>query len=338
MTETTRRAFIAATTTSLAALSAPGAALAVPRHDPVLVRRAAAYERARQIVDRWHATIFDPAAEAFKDAIAAVPHHTTVSSYSSNSGGTLHMTTASPANVAVARSILRDGEHKKRDDFWHCCEELCQAADDREAKLQQIQDDWRATGLSDRSDWLTDKCFDLYGEIYAYPARTLPDMIMKFESIQQHDGEGYPPEMILADLKRFAGLSMATSTVGPSLPYSEPADMPDLYALKAHGRCMEPRYSSGVLLVGDKRQEPKAGDVVIIHFRRDVAPQYGVPGWIKQLVQVAPDGDIITVEQINPPCRYVVPASHVAAMHKCIGTATSQGNGVASFRAEEGGS
>lgn len=204
MTETTRRAFIAATT-SIAALSTPALALAAPLHDPALVRGITAYERGRRIVDNWHATVFDPAAEAFKAAIDAVPHHTTALSYLSNSGRTLHMTTANASNVAVARSIVRDGEHKKRDDFWHCCEELCQAADDREAKLQRVQDDWRATGLSDRSDRLADKCFDLYGEVYAYPARTLPDMILKFEAIQQHDGEGYPPELILADLKRIEG-------------------------------------------------------------------------------------------------------------------------------------
>lgn len=204
MTDTTRRAFIAATT-SLAALSAPALASATPRHDPALVRRIAAYQRACEIVDGWHATVFNPASEAFQAALAAVPHHTTVASYESNRGGRHYMTTASASQVGIARSILRDGEHKRRDDFWRCCEELRQAANDREAKLQQIRDDWAATGLSERSNRLGDKCFDLYGEVYAHPARTLADMTLKFEAIQEHDGEGYPPELILADLKRIEG-------------------------------------------------------------------------------------------------------------------------------------
>jgi hypothetical protein len=203
MTETTRRAFIAATTT-LAALATPALATA-PRHDPALVRRIANYHRARQIVDAWHATVFDPAAEAFQAALAAVPHYTTVASYESKGRGRIHMTTASASLVGIATSIIRDGEHKKRDDFWNCCQELCQAVKDREAKLQQIRDDWAATGLSARSDRLGDKCFDLYGEIHVYPARTLADMALKFEAIQQHDGEGYPPELVLADLKRIEG-------------------------------------------------------------------------------------------------------------------------------------
>lgn len=125
---------------------------------------------------------------------------------------------------------------------------------------------------------------------------------------------------------------MATATISAALPYIDPADMPDLYALTAYGRCMEPLYTDGVLLVGDKHETAEPGDVVILHFRRDIAPHYGAPGWIKQLVQVEPDGGLITVEQINPPCRYVVPIDHVAAMHKCVGTATRGGKGIALFR------
>lgn len=117
-----------------------------------------------------------------------------------------------------------------------------------------------------------------------------------------------------------------------ALPYIDPADMPDLYAITGVGRCMEPLYSDGVLLVGDKRETPECGDVVILHFCRDIAPHYGVPGWIKRLVQTAPEGDLITVEQLSPPRRYSVPADHIAGMHKCVGTATSTGKGIAAFR------
>lgn len=120
------------------------------------------------------------------------------------------------------------------------------------------------------------------------------------------------------------------------LPYIDPADMPDLYALTGQGRCMEPLYMDGATLVGDKREKPEPGDVVIVHFHRDAARRYGFPGWIKRLVHVWPlqgEEALITLEQLNPPRRYLVPEGDVAAMHKCVGTATCTGDGFAAFRA-----
>lgn len=120
-----------------------------------------------------------------------------------------------------------------------------------------------------------------------------------------------------------------------SLPYVDPADMPDLYALTGKGTCMEPLFYDGDTLVGDKRDAPKPGDTVLVFFHRDVALRYGMPGWVKRLVHVWPvagEDDLITLEQINPPKRYVVPASHIVAMHKCVGKATSQGDGTALYR------
>lgn len=118
-------------------------------------------------------------------------------------------------------------------------------------------------------------------------------------------------------------------------PYIDPADMPDLYAITGKGRCMEPLFNDGSLLVGSKREKAKPGDTVIVFFRREIAPRYGMPGWVKRLVHVWPaagEDDLITLEQLNPPRRYIVPASHVAAMHKCVGTAISQNNGTALYR------
>lgn len=129
---------------------------------------------------------------------------------------------------------------------------------------------------------------------------------------------------------------MASTTTSPAMPYIDPADMPDLYAIAGHGRCMEPIYSDGQLLVADKREAPHRGDAVILHFTRQAAPHYGAPGWIKRLVRADGDGAIIIVEQLNPPQRYGIPATHIAAMHKCVGTATKQDDGRAAFRRPSG--
>jgi hypothetical protein len=129
-------------------------------------------------------------------------------------------------------------------------------------------------------------------------------------------------------------MATAPNQSGP-LPYIDPADMPDLYAIKGVGRCMEPLLADGALLVGDKRQLPEAGDTVIVHFRREIAPRYGIPGWIKRLAgPIPPTGfeGLIALEQLNPPKQYLVPSTHIAAIHKCVGTAESAGDGRALYK------
>lgn len=125
----------------------------------------------------------------------------------------------------------------------------------------------------------------------------------------------------------------------PVLPYIDPRDFPDIYAITGQGTCMEPLFADGDLLVGDKRQDPEPGDTVIIMFRRDVAPRYGFPGWIKRLVELwSIDGEetLITLEQLNPPRRYVISADDIVSLHKCVGTAVSTGEGTAAFRVPKG--
>jgi phage repressor protein C with HTH and peptisase S24 domain len=131
-------------------------------------------------------------------------------------------------------------------------------------------------------------------------------------------------------------MTMATAfKSNAALPYIDPADMPDLYAVTGYGRCMEPLYYDGSLLVGDKRENAESGDIVIVYFHRDIAQRYGVPGWIKRLAHVWPlngEETLFTLEQLNPPRRYIVPAGHIAAMHKCVGTALGTGEGTALYR------
>jgi hypothetical protein len=101
---------------------------------------------------------------------------------------------------------------------------------------------------------------------------------------------------------------------------------------------MEPLFADGSLLVGDKREAPAIGDAVILHFKREHAARYGVPGMIKRLTMALPpvgfDG-LIIVEQLNPPRQYAFPTAHVAAVHKIIGTAEHDSPGIARFNPKE---
>jgi hypothetical protein len=65
----------------------------------------------------WHETVFDPARTSYLEARGEVPHYTTVTSYMSNGGVQLHMSTSIGTHVAIATSILRDGGKNMVDTF-----------------------------------------------------------------------------------------------------------------------------------------------------------------------------------------------------------------------------
>ncbi len=204
MSDTTRRAFMAATTT-LAALSVPASALAAPRHDPGLLSCIEAHRRIDQIVDAWSETIFDPAYAAYKAARDAVPHYITKASWESKGGRVRHMTTADETDTNIVMPLRDGGSDYASDDFGRCCAELRQALNERNARLQRITDEWLATGLNERSDRLGDEWFAAMVAVRDYPVRTLPDLLLKVEKLQECEDNIYDLEGVLADLKRIEG-------------------------------------------------------------------------------------------------------------------------------------
>jgi hypothetical protein len=203
--DTTRRALIAGTA-SLTALAIPSAAHApAPAHDAGLLRRIAAFRRAKSISDGWHKTVYDPAAEAYKAARDAVPHHTTKASFENMYGKRMHLTTESTGAGRIVRTMQRDGETYGNDDFGACCKELEEALDAREAALGQIDSDWNAAGLCEHSNALCDHTFAALGEVYAYPVRTVADLTLKLETMREVDDDPIDVDDLLADLNRIAG-------------------------------------------------------------------------------------------------------------------------------------
>lgn len=139
-------------------------------------------------------------------------------------------------------------------------------------------------------------------------------------------------------------MATALNGAGSPLPFIHPDDMPDVYALRGVGTCMEPRVPDGSLVVMDKRQTPAPGDVVSVTFTREAAARWRLPGLLKMLALGLPPmnlvGDavgLIVVDQINPPRRYAIPTTDVLAVHKCLGTAETGSDGTVRFDTRKGG-
>lgn len=124
--------------------------------------------------------------------------------------------------------------------------------------------------------------------------------------------------------------------------------MADRYAMIGKGTCMEPLFRDGACLVFDKNQTPEDGDTVIVWFRAERVKPRQPQCVFKRLVgglppfgfpfSVSRDSDcepLVIVEMINPPRRFRIPASHILAVHKCIGVAESNGDGTARYHPQE---
>lgn len=130
---------------------------------------------------------------------------------------------------------------------------------------------------------------------------------------------------------------------GRELPFMHPDDMPDLYALRGYGDCMEPLISDGAIIVFDKREVPEAGDIVSIIFTREAAERWKLPGLVKRLAMALPPIEmdenaagnliaLVVVDQLNPPRRYCIRTTDVLAVHKFVGLAESNGVETAIYR------
>ena len=132
---------------------------------------------------------------------------------------------------------------------------------------------------------------------------------------------------------------------GAQFAINHPNELPDRYAMIGTGRCMEPYVMDGTCCVFDKREKPTHGDTIIVWFRPEHVPPGESQCLLKRLVGGLPpirfpfdmtEGSncepLVTVEMINPPRLFRIPASRVLAVHKCIGNAESNEDGTARFR------
>lgn len=98
----------------------------------------------------------------------------------------------------------------------------------------------------------------------------------------------------------------------------DPNILPDVYAMRMQGRCMEPTIMDGDLMKFSSVEPIASGDLVVIHRWRHATPPGDHQAIVKRFIGWArPDGVLVGMD--NPGRIFLVPMSAVRTIHKCIG-------------------
>lgn len=144
---------------------------------------------------------------------------------------------------------------------------------------------------------------------------------------------------------------MATAFKQPAPPvYIDPATVPDIYAAKGVGTCLEPVIADGTMLVFDRREEAKPGDFVGIWLRPEKVRPGEPQQIVKRLVSALPPiplpyvadlssnaVPIVVVEMLNPRRTMWLKATDILAVHRRVGVAEVTPDGGARFNRKTGG-
>lgn len=110
--------------------------------------------------------------------------------------------------------------------------------------------------------------------------------------------------------------------------------LPDRYAMRLKGHCLDPELMDGAFIEFSKSEAPKVGDFVILFRRPEFVAEGQTQCLIKRLATMIPPyvtwpwkehpesevRALVFVEQLNPPRIYQVRCSDLLAIHKCVGT------------------
>ncbi len=121
----------------------------------------------------------------------------------------------------------------------------------------------------------------------------------------------------------------------PDGRFFDPAKLPQRYAMRCDGDCMEPDYHNGDVLIFDRTAKASPGDCVVAWRRPECTPAGQWPAIVKRLVWApdwvrlpytpGPHANVqlnIVLEYINPTAtRITVRCSEVLAIHRCLGAA-----------------
>lgn len=117
------------------------------------------------------------------------------------------------------------------------------------------------------------------------------------------------------------------------VPFLDPALLPDEYALRIRGDCMEPILLDGSAVLVDRRLPYKSGDLVAIYLRPEtVQPGHGnvilkrmisLPPWVKAFpYRDSPASTALAallVEMLNPQRFFGIRCADILAIHHCVG-------------------
>ena len=127
----------------------------------------------------------------------------------------------------------------------------------------------------------------------------------------------------------------ATGLSRDTFPMLDPERLPDRYAMICQGKCLEPLYMDGSVLVFDKQQPLHTGDFVLLFRRPELVKPGDCQGIVKRLASELPERvkfphkehpestalAVLLVEQLNPRRQFVVRCGELLAVHKCLGLA-----------------
>ncbi len=111
--------------------------------------------------------------------------------------------------------------------------------------------------------------------------------------------------------------------------------LPDRYAMPVVGDCLAPEIDDGALLMFDKNEPYRVGDLVVLFRSRDATPEGKFQAMVKRLIMAPPhwvsfpwrdhpESDVLAligVEQLNPARRFTMRCCDIIGIHKCLGVA-----------------
>ncbi len=183
-----------------------------------LARLLDQYVAADRTLDRWYDTTWNPAIDAHRSAVEAVPHTTIpVRGYRNHLDEDTPphtYSTANPRDVARCKGImLIPFERKSTDPRWQdthrAARRLTIAAKWRERKIARIDRQWNVRGLSEQENALWEPIHAATDAILAFPVMNALDLGAKLDHMEYVGAfESYPDkyqQIVRDDVRRLSG-------------------------------------------------------------------------------------------------------------------------------------
>jgi len=169
-----------------------------------MAAKLAAYRHANMVSARYDDMVYNPPHKAWREAVDAIPHHTTKQGYEAN-GGWMHMSTNQTHQLAVAKTVMKEpGRWDHAPDYQSACIELLEADRCRQQEIMRLRDRYNIDALYEESVRLSDLSYDALVAVEQYPAETMGDLIAKIDFIKETEGS-IDADGLLADLRRLTG-------------------------------------------------------------------------------------------------------------------------------------
>ena len=172
------------------------------------------YRAAEAISVKFDENEFCVANAAFKAAVEALPHHTTVATFVNVNETRRSLSTESVGTIATARRVLqdvKDGHIFTREitesdaEYLATIREVVIAADKREIEIESLRVEHRLDEIGEQADKLGNISALALDEALTTPVRDVGELLLKAELVHETDNWDRMGEDVLADIRRLAG-------------------------------------------------------------------------------------------------------------------------------------